>query len=133
MFGTFDASFTGNPHIGVLKHEDKLYAFSSKEAAMNFASSADDFVAEIAEKATICPELIHLLKLYQEFSCITPCFEVRTLSQTHTYSHLSSSDSVENKTGNFIRCFLPSIFFSCGFADAARREFTVEAEVDHQV
>ncbi|XP_041815147.1 cilia- and flagella-associated protein 206 [Chelmon rostratus] len=60
----------GNPHIGVLKHKEKLYAFSSKEAALKFASSSDNFIAEVAEKAKHSPELIQLLKLYQQFSCV---------------------------------------------------------------
>lgn len=138
MFGIFDASFTGNPHIGVLKHKDKLYAFSSKEAALNFASSADDFVAEIVEKATISPELIHLLKLWREFSCVTPCFEVGTLSLNHIHTvtyyplivlriRLETAPCPDTSLFSFALW----LFFSRGFADAARREFTVEA--DHQV
>ncbi|XP_037305966.2 cilia- and flagella-associated protein 206 [Pungitius pungitius] len=62
----------GNPHIGVLSHEGKLYAFSSKEAALKFASSPGAFVAEVAEKAKQRPELIRLLKLHQQFSCVGP-------------------------------------------------------------
>ncbi|KAF7658360.1 hypothetical protein LDENG_00013520 [Lucifuga dentata] len=56
----------GNPHIGVLKHKEKLYVFSSKEAALKFASSADEFVTEVAEKAKRSAELIQLLKLHQQ-------------------------------------------------------------------
>ncbi|XP_068564404.1 cilia- and flagella-associated protein 206 [Cebidichthys violaceus] len=67
----------GNPHIGVLKHEEKLYAFSSKEAALKFASSPDDFIAEVAEKAKQCPELIQLLKLHRQFSCVSPYSEIQ--------------------------------------------------------
>ncbi|XP_054475022.1 cilia- and flagella-associated protein 206 [Anoplopoma fimbria] len=62
----------GNPHIGVLKHEEKFYVFSSKEAAMKFASSPVDFVAEVAEKAKHSPELIQLLKLHKQFPCVSP-------------------------------------------------------------
>uniref|UniRef100_A0A8C3G4B0 Cilia- and flagella-associated protein 206 n=1 Tax=Cyclopterus lumpus TaxID=8103 RepID=A0A8C3G4B0_CYCLU len=58
----------GNPHIGVLKHEEKLYVFSSKEAALKFASSPGDFIAAVAEKAKLFPELIQLLRLHQQFS-----------------------------------------------------------------
>ncbi|XP_073348780.1 cilia- and flagella-associated protein 206 [Pagrus major] len=58
----------GNPHVGVLKHKEKLYVFSSKEAALKFASSPDNFIAEVAEKVKRSPELIQLFKLYQQFS-----------------------------------------------------------------
>uniref|UniRef100_A0A3Q0R613 Cilia- and flagella-associated protein 206 n=1 Tax=Amphilophus citrinellus TaxID=61819 RepID=A0A3Q0R613_AMPCI len=68
----------GNPNIGVLKHKEKLYVFTSKEAAVKFAFSPDSFVSEVAEKAKCFPELIHLLKL-QQFSCLSLCSEVTTL------------------------------------------------------
>ncbi|XP_039982150.1 cilia- and flagella-associated protein 206 isoform X2 [Xiphias gladius] len=67
----------GNPHIGVLKHKEKLYVFSSKEAALKFASSPDNFIAEVAEKAKLSPELIQLLKLHQQFSCVSPYSEMQ--------------------------------------------------------
>lgn len=70
-------SFAGNPHIGVHKHKEQLYVFSSKEAALKFASSSDDFIAEVVEKAKHSPELIHLLKL--PASCFSPYSEVSTL------------------------------------------------------
>lgn len=75
----FETSFAGNPHIGVLKHKEKLYVFSSKEAALKFASSPDNFIAEVAEKAKLSPELIQLLKLHQQFSCVSPYSEVSSL------------------------------------------------------
>ncbi|XP_035534775.1 cilia- and flagella-associated protein 206 [Morone saxatilis] len=67
----------GNPHIGVLKHKEKLYVFSSKEAALKFASTPDDFIDEVAEKAKYSPELIQLLKLHQQFSCVSPYSEMQ--------------------------------------------------------
>ncbi|KAE8278031.1 Cilia- and flagella-associated protein 206 [Larimichthys crocea] len=67
----------GNPHIGVLKHKEKLYVFNSKEAALKFACSSEEFIAEVAEKAKYCPELIQLLKLHQQFSCISPHSEMQ--------------------------------------------------------
>uniref|UniRef100_A0A3Q3G600 Cilia- and flagella-associated protein 206 n=1 Tax=Labrus bergylta TaxID=56723 RepID=A0A3Q3G600_9LABR len=66
----------GNPHIGVLKHKEKLYVFSSKDAAVKFASSPEEFIEEVAEKAKLSPELIQLLKLHQQFSCVSPYPEV---------------------------------------------------------
>ncbi|XP_069382963.1 cilia- and flagella-associated protein 206 isoform X2 [Paralichthys olivaceus] len=67
----------GNPHIGVMRHKGQLYAFSSKEAALKFASRPDDFIAEVTEKAKLSPELIQLLKLHQQFSCISPYTEMQ--------------------------------------------------------
>uniref|UniRef100_A0A674MAZ6 Cilia- and flagella-associated protein 206 n=1 Tax=Takifugu rubripes TaxID=31033 RepID=A0A674MAZ6_TAKRU len=56
----------GNPQLGVLKHKGKFYVFSSKEAALNFASRPDDIIAEVEEKVKGSPELIHLLRLQQQ-------------------------------------------------------------------
>ncbi|XP_039638694.1 cilia- and flagella-associated protein 206 isoform X3 [Perca fluviatilis] len=67
----------GNPHIGIFKHKEKLYVFRSKEAALKFASSPGDFIAEVAEKAKHSPELIQLLKLHQQFSCVSPYAEMQ--------------------------------------------------------
>ncbi|XP_022593546.1 cilia- and flagella-associated protein 206 [Seriola dumerili] len=67
----------GNPHIGVLKHKEKLYVFTSKKAALEFASCPDNFIAEVAEKAKLSPELIQLLKLHQQFSCVSPYSELQ--------------------------------------------------------
>uniref|UniRef100_A0A3B4XG81 Cilia- and flagella-associated protein 206 n=1 Tax=Seriola lalandi dorsalis TaxID=1841481 RepID=A0A3B4XG81_SERLL len=69
----------GNPHIGVLKYKEKLYVFTSKKAALEFASCPDSFIAEVAEKAKLSPELIQLLKLHQQFSCVSPYSEVSSL------------------------------------------------------
>uniref|UniRef100_A0A3B3X427 Cilia- and flagella-associated protein 206 n=1 Tax=Poecilia mexicana TaxID=48701 RepID=A0A3B3X427_9TELE len=57
----------GNPSIGVLEHKERFYAFSSREAALAFASSPDDFVAQVAEKSKFFPELFQLLRLHQHF------------------------------------------------------------------
>ncbi|XP_034060450.1 cilia- and flagella-associated protein 206 isoform X2 [Gymnodraco acuticeps] len=67
----------GYPHIGVFHHEEKLYVFSSKEAALTFASSPGDFIAEVAEKAKLSPELIQLLQLHRQFSCVSPYSELQ--------------------------------------------------------
>lgn len=83
-----DTCFAGNPHIGVLKHKEKLYVFNSKEAALKFACSSEEFIAEVAEKAKYCPELIQLLKLHQQFSCISPHSEVSS------FFHVKHSQSI---------------------------------------
>ncbi|RVE71057.1 hypothetical protein OJAV_G00070760 [Oryzias javanicus] len=75
-----------NPHIGVLKHEGKLYAFSSKQAALKFASSPDAFAAEVVEKAKRSPELIHLLNLHQQLSYLSLNSVVKTEENVRTKS-----------------------------------------------
>ncbi|XP_061756394.1 cilia- and flagella-associated protein 206 isoform X1 [Nerophis ophidion] len=55
----------GNPYIGILKHKDKMYVFSSKEAALKFVRSPDHFIALVTERAKASPELIKLLQLHQ--------------------------------------------------------------------
>ncbi|KAG7460646.1 hypothetical protein MATL_G00200970 [Megalops atlanticus] len=67
----------GNPSIGVLKHREKYYIFSSKEAACEFALSPDEYITRVAEIARQSPELIHLLELHQQFASVTPYPEVQ--------------------------------------------------------
>ncbi|XP_046877984.1 cilia- and flagella-associated protein 206 [Hypomesus transpacificus] len=62
----------GNPSIGVLKHREKYYVFSSRDAALCFASKADEYIVQVAEKAKCSPELIQLLELHQQFSSVSP-------------------------------------------------------------
>ncbi|XP_075058849.1 cilia- and flagella-associated protein 206 [Mixophyes fleayi] len=62
----------GNPSIGILKHRERYYVFSSKEAAYMFAQDPDHYITLIGEKAKQCAELIQLLELYQQFASITP-------------------------------------------------------------
>ncbi|XP_024913794.1 cilia- and flagella-associated protein 206 [Cynoglossus semilaevis] len=61
----------GNPHIGLLKHREKLYAFSSREAALTFASCPDKFISEVLERAKLSPELLQLLRLQQHVSGVS--------------------------------------------------------------
>ncbi|XP_078256357.1 cilia- and flagella-associated protein 206 [Rhinoraja longicauda] len=61
----------GNPAIGILKYQEKYYAFSSKEAATAFAQKPDYYIIKAAEEAKQSPELIQLLELHQQFSTIT--------------------------------------------------------------
>ncbi|XP_063717378.1 cilia- and flagella-associated protein 206-like [Symsagittifera roscoffensis] len=60
------------PSIGVLFYNDKYYAFSSKEAAYEFAADPVNYIFMVAEAAKKSPELIQLLELHQQFATITP-------------------------------------------------------------
>lgn len=61
-----------NPEIGVLRHRECYYAFSSKKAAEEFATQPDHYVRLVAEAAKRSPELIQLLELHTQFASITP-------------------------------------------------------------
>eukprot|EP00794_Sanderia_malayensis_P005318 gene5318-5987_t len=61
-----------NPDIGVFFYKDNYYAFSSAEAAYDFASRPEYFVSTVAERAKKSPELIQLLELHRHFAAITP-------------------------------------------------------------
>uniref|UniRef100_A0A8C7F100 Cilia- and flagella-associated protein 206 n=1 Tax=Oncorhynchus kisutch TaxID=8019 RepID=A0A8C7F100_ONCKI len=103
----------GNPSIGVLKHREKYYVFSSKEAALRFGSKPDEYIAHVAEKAKQSPELIQLLQLHQQFACVTPYPEVQCLrkrllvkpitkcdSSTQTDTHLLETNIVKSYEWN---------------------------------
>lgn len=62
--------------MGVLKYKEKYYAFSSRSAAYEFVSKADEFISAAVETAKRQPELIQLLQLHQEFASVTPYSEV---------------------------------------------------------
>ncbi|KAK7907524.1 hypothetical protein WMY93_016136 [Mugilogobius chulae] len=68
----------GNPQLGLLKYKDKLYTFSSREAALQFASAPEHYISEVAERAKRSPELIQLLCLHRQFSCVTPYSELQS-------------------------------------------------------
>ncbi|XP_055728956.1 cilia- and flagella-associated protein 206-like isoform X1 [Salvelinus fontinalis] len=102
----------GNPSIGVLKHREKYYVFSSKEAALRFGSKPDEYIAHVAEKAKQSPELIQLLQLHQQFACVTPYPEMQSGerllvkpitkcdSSTQTDTHLLETNIVKSYEWN---------------------------------
>ncbi|NXI82790.1 CF206 protein, partial [Rhipidura dahli] len=67
----------GNPAIGILKHKEKYYVFSSKEAACMFAQDPDKFIKLNVEKAKEYPELIQLLELHHQFEYLVPHAQAR--------------------------------------------------------
>ncbi|XP_062406850.1 cilia- and flagella-associated protein 206 [Sardina pilchardus] len=101
-----------NPQIGVLKHKEKYYAFSSKEAACSFASKPDEYIEGIIEIAKKCPELIQLLELHQQFACVTPYSQMQSGqrllvkpiskcdSSTQTDTHLVETNLVKSYEWN---------------------------------
>ncbi|KAJ0026734.1 hypothetical protein NQD34_017734 [Periophthalmus magnuspinnatus] len=68
----------GKPQLGLLKYKEKLYAFSSRDSALQFASAPEHYISEVAERAKRSPELIQLLCLHRQFSCVTPYTELQS-------------------------------------------------------
>ncbi|NWX28416.1 CF206 protein, partial [Notiomystis cincta] len=71
----------GNPAIGILKHKEKYYGFSSKEAAYIFAQDPDKFIQLNVEKAKQYAELIQLLELRHQFEYLVPRAQARNASK----------------------------------------------------
>ncbi|NXS32728.1 CF206 protein, partial [Pomatostomus ruficeps] len=71
----------GNPAIGILKHKEKYYVFSSKEAAYTFAQDPDKFIQLNVEKAKEYAELIQLLELHHQFEYLVPHAQARSANR----------------------------------------------------
>ncbi|XP_059369367.1 cilia- and flagella-associated protein 206 isoform X1 [Carassius carassius] len=88
----------GNPKIGVLKHKEKHYAFSSRSIAYEFASKADELIAAVVEMAKRQPELIQLLQLHQEFASVTPYSEMQSGEKLLVKTISKSDASMQTET-----------------------------------
>ncbi|NWI96605.1 CF206 protein, partial [Pitta sordida] len=75
--GVNGLTLPGNPAIGILRHKQKCYVFSSREAAYIFAQDPDKFIQLNVEKAKEYPELIHLLELHHQFEYLFPHAQAR--------------------------------------------------------
>ncbi|XP_021247411.1 cilia- and flagella-associated protein 206 [Numida meleagris] len=75
--GVKGLTLPGNPAIGILKHKDRCYVFSSKESAYIFAQDPDKFIQLNVEKAKEHAELIQLLDLHHQFGYVAPHMRVR--------------------------------------------------------
>ncbi|NXS07643.1 CF206 protein, partial [Neodrepanis coruscans] len=75
--GVKGLTLPGNSAIGILKHKQKYYVFSSQEAAYTFAQDPDKFIQLNIEKAKEYPELIQLLELHHQFENLIPHAQVR--------------------------------------------------------
>ncbi|XP_061225741.1 cilia- and flagella-associated protein 206 isoform X2 [Neopsephotus bourkii] len=76
--GVKGLTLPGNPAIGILKHKEKCYVFTSKEAAYIFAQDPDKFIQLNVEKAKEYAELIQLLELHHQFEYLVPYAQART-------------------------------------------------------
>ena len=85
-----------NPNIGVLQHKGKYYAFSSKDAAIEFADKPDEYELKLCltlillfipnrylklavNSSKKSPEVIQLLDMHTHFSSATPGIKVETI------------------------------------------------------
>nr|XP_025045554.1 cilia- and flagella-associated protein 206 isoform X2 [Pelodiscus sinensis] len=82
----------GNPAIGILKHKEKYYSFSSKESAYAFAQNPDMFIQLIGDKAKECAELIQLLELHHQFESLAPYSQVGS-GDKHSMKPITKCDS----------------------------------------
>ncbi|KAK7499331.1 hypothetical protein BaRGS_00009306 [Batillaria attramentaria] len=101
-----------NPAIGVMRYRDHYYAFSSREAAYEFAQAPQEYIHLVAEGAKKSPELIQLLELHTQFSTITPYSQGRDAgkmvekpvtkcdSGTQTDTHFMESNIVKTYEWN---------------------------------
>ncbi|XP_056343794.1 cilia- and flagella-associated protein 206 [Oenanthe melanoleuca] len=79
--GVKGITLRGNPAIGILKHNEKYYVFSSKEAAYLFAQDPDKFIQLNVEKAKKYAELIQLLELRHQFEYLVPHAQARNANR----------------------------------------------------
>ncbi|KAL2306673.1 hypothetical protein Nmel_004603 [Mimus melanotis] len=79
--GVKGITLPGNPAIGILKHKEKYYVFSSKEAAYLFAQDPDKFIQLNIETAKKYAELIQLLELHHQFEYLVPHAQARNASR----------------------------------------------------
>ncbi|XP_067658072.1 cilia- and flagella-associated protein 206-like [Haliotis asinina] len=101
-----------NPEIGVLRFRDHHYAFSSRDAAYEFAQNPAAYIQLVAEGAKRSPELIQLLELHTQFSTISPYSQGRDTgkmiekpvtkndSGTQTDTHFMESNIVKTYEWN---------------------------------
>ncbi|OXB73779.1 UNVERIFIED_CONTAM: hypothetical protein H355_007374 [Colinus virginianus] len=76
--GAKGITLPGNPALGILKHKDRCYVFSSKESAYIFAQDPDKFIQLNVEKAKEHAELIQLLDLHHQFGYLAPHMQTRS-------------------------------------------------------
>merc|ERR1711865_520893 len=57
----------GNPALGVVKYLGRYCVFASERGCMDFCAEPNKFFASIREMCYEHPELIHLLRLHEDF------------------------------------------------------------------
>lgn len=57
----------GKPNLGVFKFKERYCVFSDEAAIENFIADPEDYMGKVIDVCRHNPELIHLLKLQDEF------------------------------------------------------------------
>ena len=57
----------GKPNLGVFKYKERYCVFSDEEAIEDFVGDPENYMGEVIDICRKSPELIHLLKLQEEF------------------------------------------------------------------
>ncbi|CAM9908944.1 unnamed protein product [Bubo scandiacus] len=96
--GVKGLTLPGNPAIGILKHKERYYVFSSKEAAYIFAQDPDKFIQLNAEKAKEHAELIQLLELRHQFEYLAPYAQARNTDKCLMKSTIKCDNSTQTDT-----------------------------------
>ncbi|NXW69445.1 CF206 protein, partial [Hirundo rustica] len=96
--GVKGITLPGNPAIGILKHKEKYYVFSSKEAAYNFAQDPDKFIQLNIEKAKKYAELIQLLELHHQVEYLVPHAQTRNANEGLMKPHPKCDSGTQTDT-----------------------------------
>ncbi|KFP82204.1 PREDICTED: UPF0704 protein C6orf165 homolog [Apaloderma vittatum] len=96
--GVKGLTLPGNPAIGILKHEERYYVFSSREAAYIFAEDPAKFIQLNVEKAQEHPELIQLLELCCQFEHLIPYAQARNADDCLMKSTAKCDSSTQTDT-----------------------------------
>ncbi|NXF67343.1 CF206 protein, partial [Ciccaba nigrolineata] len=96
--GVKGLTLPGNPAIGILKHKERYYVFSSKEAAYIFAQDPDKFIQLNGEKAKEHAELIQLLELRHQFEYLAPYAQARNTDKCLMKPTIKCDNSTQTDT-----------------------------------
>ncbi|XP_006975373.2 cilia- and flagella-associated protein 206 isoform X1 [Peromyscus maniculatus bairdii] len=88
----------GNPSIGILKHKEKYYTFSTRDAAYSFAENPERYINLIKEKAKKNAELIQLLELHQQFETLIPYSQMRDVDKHYIKPITKCENSTQTDT-----------------------------------
>ncbi|NXW58387.1 CF206 protein, partial [Eurystomus gularis] len=96
--GVKGLTLPGNPAIGILKHNERCYVFSSREAAYIFAQDPEKFIQLNVEKAQEHPELIQLLELHHQFEYLAPFAQARNAEKYFMKPTIKYDSSTQTDT-----------------------------------
>ena len=84
----------GKPNLGVFKFNEKYCVFSDRQAIEEFVANPAEFLEEVIQQCKKNPELIHLLRLNEEFENANLNF----LMEANQHSIILSNKLMVDKT-----------------------------------